>query len=136
MFKVMDPCFIHGYESTQKIGFVAVKHCQTLDSNSHMMLFLFHCEQTRHPFSCPNFQSICDVKYFLKCLPCLLARALLVDDHPIPCCRNFLHHFCRGYLIWSTTAMFVLAARTTSFKLSHAILYCCKRKSRLALSRI
>ena len=27
----------------------------------------------------------------------------------------FLHHFCRGHFIWPTTAMFVLAARTSSF---------------------
>ena len=31
--EVIGPCFIHGYESTQKIGFIAVKHHQTLDWN-------------------------------------------------------------------------------------------------------
>ena len=35
-------------------------------------------------FSCPNVQSICDVKHFLKYLPCLLAGALSVDGHRIP----------------------------------------------------
>ena len=28
----------------------------------------------RTAFSSPNFQSICDVQHFLKCLPCLLAH--------------------------------------------------------------
>ena len=38
----------------------------------------------RTTFSCSNFQSICDVHHFLKCLPCLLVRALLGDGHPMP----------------------------------------------------
>ena len=38
----------------------------------------------RTAFSCPNFKSIYDVQHFLICLPCLLARALLFDGHPIP----------------------------------------------------
>ena len=41
----------------------------------------------RTAFSCPNFQSICGAQHFLKCLPCLLARTLLVDGHPIPFCE-------------------------------------------------
>ena len=89
----------------------------------------------RKAFSITNFQSIYDKQHFLKCLPCLLARALLVDGHPIPFYR-FYSHFCRGHLILSTTAMFVLEARMTSFKLCHLILSCCKRRSRLSQSRI
>ena len=45
----MNPCFIHGYESTQKISFIAVKHYQTLNWSILTTLFLFLCEQTRHP---------------------------------------------------------------------------------------
>ena len=50
----------------------------------------------RTAFSCQNFQSICDVQYFLKCLRCLLARALLVDGSSIPFCE-----FSSPFLSWS-----------------------------------
>lgn len=39
---------------------------------------------------------------------------------------GFFHHFRHGH-IWSTTAVFVLAARTTSFKVCYLIFYYCKR---------
>ena len=45
--EVMDPCFIHGYDSIQKLAFIAAKHHQTLDPNIPTTLFLFHYEQTR-----------------------------------------------------------------------------------------
>ena len=89
-FEIMNPCFIHGYESTQK---TRLKHPQNavfvpLWANAAPIL----CT----PFSCPNFQSICDVQHFLKCLSCLLARALLDDGHPIPFCG-----FSSPFLWWS-----------------------------------
>ena len=37
---------------------------------------------------------------------------------------DFLHYFWRGLLIWSTTAMFVLADRTASFNFCHPMFYC------------
>ena len=55
--EVMNPCFIHGYKSTQKIGFTSVKHHWSLDSNILATLFLFHWERTRHP-SCAQFSHV------------------------------------------------------------------------------
>ena len=69
-----------------------------------------------------NFQSLDDVQQFLKCLPYLISRVLLVEYHFV----DFLHHFWRCHLIWSTNVMFVLAGHTTSFKLNNLLLLCCK----------
>ena len=63
----------------------------TLDWNILTTLILFHCDQTRHlfrktTFSCPNLQSICDLQHFSIYLPCLPARTLVVNGHPILFC--------------------------------------------------
>ena len=40
----------------------------------------------RTAFSCLNFQLICDLQHFLKCLPYMLTYASSIDDHLIPFC--------------------------------------------------
>ena len=47
--------FIHGCKSTQKFGFIDVKHRQSLVWNILTTLILFHCEQTRHPSCAQHF---------------------------------------------------------------------------------
>ena len=66
MCEVIDPCFIHGYESTENIGFITVKHRQTLDWNIPTTLFLFHCELTRHP-SCAQLSHVYKFSVNMRC---------------------------------------------------------------------
>ena len=49
---------------------------------------------------------------------------------------DFLNRVLREHLNWSTTTLFVLAARTASFNLSYPIFYSRKRRSGLSQSRI
>ena len=46
-WEVLDSCFIHGYESTQKLGFIVATHRQTLEWNI-ITLSLFRCEEQRY----------------------------------------------------------------------------------------
>ena len=118
--EMMGPCFIHDYNLTQKVGFIAtVKHRQKLDWNILMMLCLFHCEQTRYTYSflmskfsvnmrCTAFFEISTMSASLRTF-----KSTAIQYHFV----HFLHRFCCGRLTWSTTVMFFLAARKTSLKL-------------------
>lgn len=81
--EVMNLCFIHGYETAQKFCFVALKLLWTLNWNIFTILFArvwANMAPILHTvFSCPNFQIICNIQHFLKCLLCLLfSRQLLI----------------------------------------------------------
>ena len=96
------------------------KHSIEISSRHCFVLLWLNAAPISHTaFSCLNFQSICDVQHFLKCLPCLLTRALLVDGHQISFCR-----FSSPFLSWlphlvDHSDMFVLAARTPITNFSH-----------------
>lgn len=72
----------------QKHGFIATTRRQTLNWNIFMTVVFPLCANSVlilfTTFSCPNFQSICNVHHFLKCRPCILAHGISVDGHPIP----------------------------------------------------
>ena len=109
-YEVMDLCFVRGYESMQKIVFIGVKH--SIETASVFVPLWTHATPIlRTAFSCPNFQLICDVQHFLKCshIWWLVHFQLTVILYHFV---NFLHHLWCGYLIWSTTAVFILADRT------------------------
>ncbi|KYQ50026.1 Histone-lysine N-methyltransferase SETMAR [Trachymyrmex zeteki] len=46
---IMDPCFVHSNESTQKFIWITLKHLQILFGNRHTVALMVHSEQTRHP---------------------------------------------------------------------------------------
>ena len=99
--QVMDPCFVHGYKSTQKNRLYGCKTSpNTWLKHPYDTVFIPLWSNAapilRTAFSCPNFHSICDVQQFLKCLLYLIARALLVNGHPIPFCG-----FSLPFLSWS-----------------------------------
>lgn len=69
-------------------------------------------------FSSRNFQSICDVKQFLKYIPCLLAHTLSNNGHPIPFCE-----FSLPLLAWLLHLVDHHVHLVSSFTLCQPILY-------------
>lgn len=108
----MDPRFIHGYESTQKLGFIVVKFCQTHNWNIPTDFVTLWITQS----------------IFLRCLPCLLARSLLADGHPVLFCV-----FTSQFLPWSPH---LVVDHWQCWQLCHPTFYYGKLKSRLPQSRI
>jgi len=51
--EVMNSCFVHSNESTEKFIWITLKHLQTSPNlfwNCHMIVLMVHSEQTWHPF--------------------------------------------------------------------------------------
>lgn len=90
--EVMGPCFIYGYESMQKICFIIVNHCQTLDWNiPHKGVFVPRSSYLVHSFLILKFSVNMQSMPFFKCLPCLLPhfQSVIIRYHFV----DFRHHF-------------------------------------------
>lgn len=90
--EVIDSCFIHGYATAQEFCFVAFFFGRV--SNSASILHTAFC--------CPNFQTICNVPHFLKCLLRLLtslcgfSSPFLESSHLVVHCDAGLVVFAAG----------------------------------------
>ena len=123
--EVINTCFIHGYETTQKLGFIAVKHlyCNIL-TTLLCSIVNKRGSQLAHSILMSKFSVNMQCKTLFE-MPTMSASWRTFSRRSSNTTVVFLHHFWRCHLIWSTTAMFVLAIHTASFNLCHCF-YCCK----------
>ena len=105
-------------KSMQNISFIAVKHRQTHDWNILTMQSFFFVSKRGTHLAHSFLKSKFSVNMRFTALfemPTMSAslrtiKSTVIQYHFV----DFVHYFCRGHLIWSTTAMLVLAVGTTS----------------------
>jgi len=66
--EIMDPCFVHSNESTQKFIWITLKHLQTLFWNRHTVALMIHSKRSIHladSFFISNYS--CKIEITMPC---------------------------------------------------------------------
>ena len=130
--EVMDPCFVHSNELTQKFIWITLKHLQTLFWNRHTVALMVHSEQTQCPscFFNPIVRAKLKSLYHVICLWSRQSRALSLVDQSKQyrgLYRWFLAAWFHNNLNWTSRTRYITCGCMTTFKFIHPIVYSRKR---------
>ena len=134
---VVDSCFIHCHESTQKLIRIAVTIGKILLWSNHTNAFAVDCEQSQHP-------SCTELSHAQMCMknidhtfswdgynPSYLTQFYLrVIQNNI---MDFIDHFWCSDLIWTTWTWYGFCARTTTTRFGNPLLNDSIRRSRIRI---